>query len=178
MALGLKIPILQVVGYQNSGKTTLMSKLVQRLSSNGYSVGTIKHHGHGGKPDYGDSGKDSDIHRQAGASVVAVEGEGSLHLTVQHLSWDLHKAISLYKSFQLDAILVEGYKMEDYPKVVLLRKRDDVELLHTLSNINCVISQVPLTTEEKGDLQCFLRTEEKAYMNYLLQQMEGHSLEQ
>jgi molybdopterin-guanine dinucleotide biosynthesis protein B len=178
VALGVKIPIFQVVGYQNSGKTTLISKLVKRLSSEGFSVGTIKHHGHGGMPEYGDGGKDSEVHRLAGASVIAVEGGGSLQLTAQHLSWDLHKTLSLYETFHLDAILIEGYKMESYPKIVLLRNHDDLELLDKLSNINCLISLFTLSLVEQGDIASFLRTEEEAYMTYILQQIRGHSNEQ
>ena len=40
--------ILQVVGYQNSGKTSFVSELTARLSATGLRVGVIKHHGHGG----------------------------------------------------------------------------------------------------------------------------------
>lgn len=43
--------ILQIVGYQNSGKTTLMEKLIQALTYEGMKVATIKHHGHGGYPE-------------------------------------------------------------------------------------------------------------------------------
>lgn len=43
--------IVQVVGFQNSGKTTFVKKLLQELSKQNIYVATIKHHGHGGKPD-------------------------------------------------------------------------------------------------------------------------------
>ena len=39
--------ILQIVGYKKSGKTTLMRHIVSFLKSHGYTVATIKHHGHG-----------------------------------------------------------------------------------------------------------------------------------
>ncbi len=41
--------ILQIVGYKKSGKTTLMRHIVSFLKSHGYTVATIKHHGHGKK---------------------------------------------------------------------------------------------------------------------------------
>lgn len=44
--------ILQVVGYQNSGKTSFVSELTKQLSSAGRRVGVIKHHGHGGRLTY------------------------------------------------------------------------------------------------------------------------------
>ncbi len=171
--MGVKIPIIQVVGYQNSGKTTLVTKLVEQLSDTGCKVGTIKHHGHGGAPTFGDDGKDTMQHRQAGASVVSVEGAGILQLTAQPSVWDLQKTISLYEQFKLDAILVEGYKMENFPKVVLFRSRDDLSLLEKVSNILCVVSAIPLTNEEKSGFTFFLRGEEEIYIPYIMKEMKG-----
>ncbi|MFK4997842.1 molybdopterin-guanine dinucleotide biosynthesis protein B [Bacillus sp. N9] len=72
--------IFQVVGYQNSGKTTLMEKMIEYGSRIGIAIGTIKHHGHGGVPLRRHGEKDSDKHRAAGAIVTAVEGEGIVHI--------------------------------------------------------------------------------------------------
>ncbi len=173
MALELRIPVLQIVGYQNSGKTTLVSKLVQKLSSDGISVGTIKHHGHGGVPKVGDSGKDTDSHRLAGAAVVSVEGSGSLQLSADVVAWDVERTISLYKNFNLDMIIIEGYKMEKYPKVVLIRNANDIKLLHRLTNIITVIYEDSIPNEELNEFTCFLRSEEEAYMTYLLERIKG-----
>ncbi|MBM7663063.1 molybdopterin-guanine dinucleotide biosynthesis protein B [Bacillus mesophilus] len=173
----VRLPIFQIVGYQNSGKTTLVQKLVKNLSKRGYKVGTIKHHGHGGEPDFADKGKDSALHRSAGARVVTVEGNGTIQLTASELKWDLQQIISLYESFNLDIILVEGYKLESYPKVVLLRTQEDLEMTQKLSNIFCVISQVPLLKHQCKNLTWFLRSEEEAYLSFLLQEVGGHSNE-
>ena len=65
------IPILSVVGRSNSGKTTLLEKLIRELARRGRHVGTIKHHFHG--PVTVDvPGKDSWRHREAGARAVAL----------------------------------------------------------------------------------------------------------
>lgn len=60
--------ILQIVGYKKSGKTTLMRHIVSFLKSHGYTVATIKHHGHG-KEDIQlqDSDVDHMKHFEAGA---------------------------------------------------------------------------------------------------------------
>ncbi|WP_246939463.1 molybdopterin-guanine dinucleotide biosynthesis protein B [Bacillus pinisoli] len=173
MAMGLKLPILQVVGYQDSGKTTLMKKLVSSFTMKGYRVGTIKHHGHGGTPDFGDEGKDTAFHRQAGAAVVGVEGEGILQLTAGQINWSLENIISLYHSFSLDMILIEGYKAEHYPKVVLIRNQEDCLLLQKLSNILCVISEIPLAAEYRTNYQFFVRSEEDKYMTYIMREVRG-----
>ena len=36
-------PIVVICGIKNSGKTTLMTKVIQNLSNRGYKVATIKH---------------------------------------------------------------------------------------------------------------------------------------
>nr|WP_238941852.1 molybdopterin-guanine dinucleotide biosynthesis protein B [Bacillus sp. REN10] len=131
--------ILQVVGYQNSGKTTLMEKLIHRAASEGLLVSSIKHHGHGGAPMNEAASKDSVRHYRAGAVVSGVEGDGVLSLTVKRDCWSLPQLLTLYQAFDVDVIFVEGYKQETYPKVVLLRGEEDIDLLYSLSNIQCVI---------------------------------------
>jgi molybdopterin-guanine dinucleotide biosynthesis protein B len=176
MALELSRPILQIVGYQNSGKTTLITKLIEKLSTEGFSVGTIKHHGHGGEPLIGDSGKDTELHRKAGASVVAVEGKGVVQLTAANSSWKLEKLIALYKSFEIDVILVEGYKKANYPKIVLLRNGEDKELLDELTNIACVISRTSIDESDQYSYPFYLRTQEDEYILYVMDQMKGQGL--
>lgn len=74
MAMVKEPVIFQVSGYQNSGKTTLINKLISGLKEKGLSVITIKHHGHGGKPE-APEGKDSTSHIESGAAASLVEGE-------------------------------------------------------------------------------------------------------
>ncbi|WP_102691460.1 molybdopterin-guanine dinucleotide biosynthesis protein B [Rummeliibacillus pycnus] len=138
MALGQHCAVLQIVGYQNSGKTTLMEKLIAAASEEGARVATIKHHGHGGVP-AAVYRKDSQRHEKAGAVIAGVEGAGTLCLTIQQASWELEELVELYQSFRPNMILVEGYKKADYPKVVLIRHQEDVATLQKLTNIICVL---------------------------------------
>ena len=170
MAVGLNTPIIQIVGYQNSGRTTLVEKLVTLVAEEGLRVGTIKHHGHGGKPDLDDIGKDSDIHRQAGAVATSVEGGGVLRLHCEKSNWQLSEIIELYKLLNIDVILVEGYKMNEYPKVVLLRKKEDQVLLDKLTNIIAVISWFLLQENIKKSYKTYSLDNEN-YLNDILQVM-------
>ena len=77
MAMVKEPVIFQVSGYQNSGKTTLVNKIISGLKGKGLSVVTIKHHGHGGKPETPE-GKDSSNHIESGAAASIVEGGGRL----------------------------------------------------------------------------------------------------
>lgn len=122
MAVGKAPSILQIVGYQNSGKTTLVEKIVHVLTESEMKVATIKHHGHGGFPEVAQ--KDSERHRKAGAIVSSVEGAGLLSLSSLREEWSLQEIIRLYEFFEVDTILIEGYKQESYPKVVLLRSAE------------------------------------------------------
>ncbi|MFD2443173.1 molybdopterin-guanine dinucleotide biosynthesis protein B [Bacillus sp. CGMCC 1.16607] len=129
--------VFQVVGFQNSGKTTLVQSLIEKLSSEGIKVGTIKHHGHGGKPEVNER-KDSAVHIQTGAHLSLVEGDGRLILQAEKTSWSLDEQISLLSSFQLDFILIEGHKYADYPKAVIIKQEKDLQLLRELTNVKAV----------------------------------------
>lgn len=137
MAL-VKPVIFQIVGYQNSGKTTLVGKLIEALKHEGISTAAIKHHGHGGKPD-APAGKDSVLHLSAGALASSVEGDGRIILQTDFCEDGLEDQIKLISFFQPDVILVEGYKVEEYPKLLLVRNQDDLLLLNKVTNIMGVI---------------------------------------
>ncbi|WP_050180287.1 molybdopterin-guanine dinucleotide biosynthesis protein B [Domibacillus robiginosus] len=155
--------VFQVVGYQNSGKTTLMEKLIQAAAARGARVASIKHHGHGGMPD---GQKDSARHQQAGAVIAGVEGEGVLQIAITQDQWTLQQILSLYSSFPVDFIFIEGYKGEPYPKAVLIRSEEDLPLL-SLSNIQCVISWRDIP-EGSADCPVFRLNQEKEYLSFIL----------
>lgn len=137
MAL-VKPVIFQVVGYQNSGKTTVTMKLIQTLKEHGLKSVTIKHHGHGGKPDVFQQ-KDSTKHLVAGAQAALVEGDGRLILHAENSVWDLEEQIKLMESFHPDVILIEGFKLKKYPKLLLLRETNDLSLLTKVNNVKVII---------------------------------------
>lgn len=129
--------IFQVVGYQNSGKTTVVNKLIKHLSEKGLKIATVKHHGHGGKPDLLET-KDSSMHVSSGAVASIVEGDGRLVLQAEKANWSLEEHIAILKPLDPHIILIEGFKRADFPKVVLLKDPDSYHLL-TLTNIKAVL---------------------------------------
>ncbi len=133
MAMGQHRRIVQVVGYQNSGKTTFVEKIIRAAVEKGLKVGAIKHHGHGGKPT-SISGKDSTKHAAAGAQIAAVEGEGAVQIEWNPDVFELEKIVEVYDFLKMDWIVIEGYKQATYDKVVLLKERQDAALLE-LSNV-------------------------------------------
>ncbi|WP_043933070.1 molybdopterin-guanine dinucleotide biosynthesis protein B [Bacillus sp. EB01] len=130
--------VFQVVGYQNSGKTTLSEGLIRLLTKEGLKVAAIKHHGHGGKPAVPE-GKDSTRHMDAGAIASLVEGDGSLIMHAEQESWELQQQVSLLAELGPDIILIEGHKRAGYPKFVLVRNQGAEELPNQLDQVMAVI---------------------------------------
>lgn len=145
--MGGNAKVFQIVGYQNSGKTTLITNLLAKGASLGKRIGTIKHHGHGGVPSTSIPSKDSDRHLNAGAALSGVAGEGALLLQLPAQEWQLDTLLQLYQIFVFDLILIEGFKLAPHPKVVLLRQPQDLILLEQLDNIQAVISRFPLSQD-------------------------------
>jgi len=69
--------IISVVGTKDTGKTVLVTKIIEKLVKRGFEVGTIKHVGH----ELDVEGKDTWKHKEAGASMVV----GTNHETFFHL---------------------------------------------------------------------------------------------
>ncbi len=116
----MTVPILCFVGRSNSGKTTLIERVIPELVRAGYKVATVKHAGHGF--DLDTEGKDSWRHKQAGASSVVIISKGSMAMFADVS--DQMKVEDVRDRFldtSYDLILAEGWKHEGYPKIVIIR---------------------------------------------------------
>ncbi len=167
--------IFQVVGYQNSGKTTIVTTLIKELNKLERQVAVIKHHGHGGRPELVET-KDSVKHVAAGARTAIVEGGGRLILQADQPSWSLAEEIQLIRFFQPDIILIEGHKKEDYPKLLLVKETKDLELVHFISNIKIVLVwEQALQQQFKSisSVPSFLINDQHG-MNWTVQYIEEH----
>ena len=98
--------LIHIVGRKNHGKTTLMVELIRELTRRGVSVGTIKHSSHVHELDT--PGKDSYLHRQAGANPAAVVAQNLIGLFLPH-SAELTPYATLAPMFaECALVLVEG----------------------------------------------------------------------
>jgi molybdopterin-guanine dinucleotide biosynthesis protein B len=117
--------ILSVVGRSQSGKTTLIEKLIPELKKRGHRIGTIKHAHHGF--DIDKSGKDSWRHRHAGADVVVVASPGKIAMVRDE---DRESLDDLQNYFEgMDLIITEGYKTQNKPKIEVMRAARHTELV-------------------------------------------------
>lgn len=133
--------IIQIVGYKNSGKTTLAAKLIEHAAQKGFRTASLKHHGHGGVPE-GIYDTDSEKHRQAGALISGVEGDGIFQLSKEN--WTLDEMIQIYEFMHVNLLIIEGFKACSFPKVVLISNEKDFELLDKVENVKAVITRVAL----------------------------------
>ncbi len=133
------IPIISIVGKSDSGKTTLIEKLVPELTRRGYRVATVKHDMHGFEVDR--EGKDSWRHKQAGAHTVVISSPEKVAL-IRDAEKDLTLDEIRGRWVQdVDLILSEGYKRDVQPKIEVFRKEKRKKLLCTKKdNLVAVVS--------------------------------------
>lgn len=109
-----------IVGWKNSGKTGLMSRLVSEITGRGFTVSTIKHAHHSFDVDH--PGKDSYRHRAAGAQEVLLASRNRWALMRElHNEDEPALAQHLAKLAPVDLVLIEGYKREDHAKIEAFR---------------------------------------------------------
>jgi molybdopterin-guanine dinucleotide biosynthesis adapter protein len=111
-------PVVPIVGYSGSGKTTVLEKLIAELTRRGYRVGTIKHHGHEFEMDV--PGKDTWRHKQSGAVTTLISSPNRIGM-VRDVVTEMRLDELLPLVCGVDVILVEGYKQVKRPKIEVFR---------------------------------------------------------
>ena len=137
------IPILSIVGKTNSGKTTLIEKLIPELKRRGYRVGTIKHGVRNFQMDH--PGKDTWRHAQAGADSVAISAPSKLAV-IKRVEQELSLDEIVCSYFDgLDIILAEGCKKDKKPKIEVFRSSvNDQPLCGKEDNLIALVSDKKL----------------------------------
>ncbi|MFY1038189.1 molybdopterin-guanine dinucleotide biosynthesis protein MobB [Pantoea agglomerans] len=118
----MSLPILAIVGWSGTGKTTLLQQVIPILGDKGIRAGLIKHTHH--QMDVDTPGKDSYLLRKAGASQVILASSERWALmceTPEKQSINLPYLLSRMDHATLEVVLVEGFKDEPAPKIVLWR---------------------------------------------------------
>jgi len=147
------IPIVSIVGKSNSGKTTLIEKLIVELTRRGFRVATVKHNRHGFDIDH--EGKDSWRHKHAGAVATVVASPGRVAL-IEDTPGDYNLAEIRERYIKnADIILAEGFKINPHPKIEIYRTELKRELLcGPEENLIALAGDRPLPTAE---VPCFDR---------------------
>ena len=120
--------IFGVVGWKNTGKTGLVTRLVAHLTGMGLRVSTIKHAHHSFDVDH--EGRDSYRHREAGASQVLIASRERVALMEELRGADEPSLDDLLARLApADIVIIEGYKGEGHPKIETHRAETGKDLI-------------------------------------------------
>jgi molybdopterin-guanine dinucleotide biosynthesis protein B len=140
------VPMLGFAAFSGTGKTTLLTQTIPILKHYGLRIGLIKHSHHNFQIDQ--PGKDSFRLRAAGASpvmLVSTHRRAIITEITPEKEPLLDDQLKLFDQSQLDLILVEGFKAEQFPKIELHRPSLNKPLLYPNDpNIIAIASDVTL----------------------------------
>ena len=129
--------IIGLAGWSGSGKTTLVTNVIPVLVRRGLKVATVKHAHHDFDTDQ--PGKDSWLHRQAGACEVAIVSSQRWAI-VHELGEQPEPPLGdmLAKLSDVDLVIVEGFKRHPHPKLEVYRAVVGKPLLHP--DDDCIVA--------------------------------------
>ncbi|EAG5522498.1 molybdopterin-guanine dinucleotide biosynthesis protein B [Listeria monocytogenes] len=157
--------ILQIIGFKNSGKTTLLNALIRASRKENYTVSAIKHDAHDFSVDH--AGTDSYSFQESGAEAVVI-ANSKQYAVMEQTGIDLKTAIQ--KLPESDIVLIEGYKEGPFPKIILVREQAEIELLnnskavHKIATHNPALKKEAIFIGEKNALNLFAETLIKEFL--------------
>ncbi len=135
--------VIGVAGFKNTGKTTLVTRLIAELVGRGLRVASVKHAHHAA--DIDKPGTDSYRHREAGAFQTALVTADRVAVM---RAYDTEPPLSevLAALAPADVVMVEGYKRAAIAKIEVRRRAaGTVEALHPGDpNVVAIVSDEPV----------------------------------
>jgi len=111
-----------IIGYKKSGKTALLLKLAEELTSRGYQVAAIKHTS---QEIYEKNNSDTSKYKEYLSQVTAITPQESIIYFKNKNNLE-----EVLKFLDAEIILVEGFKNEKtFPKIICLRKESEKDEL-------------------------------------------------
>lgn len=122
--------VIGIAGWSGAGKTTLIARLLPVLTARGLRVATIKHAHH--SFDVDQPGKDSWVHRKAGAQEVLVTSSRRWVLMHELAEGEAEPGLAglLLKLAPCDLVVIEGFKRDPLPKIEVVRADAGTPPLH------------------------------------------------
>ena len=128
--------IIGVVGWKNTGKTTLIEKLISEFNKRNLTVSTIKHSHHNFSVDR--EGTDSFRHFNAGTKETILASEQKwIKFSRQREEAKLNLSYLLEQIIPVDIVIVEGFKASDHKKVEVVDSTIDVKPLYETDRTVC-----------------------------------------
>jgi molybdopterin-guanine dinucleotide biosynthesis protein B len=120
--------VIGLAGWSGAGKTTLLTRAIPHLIARGLRVSVIKHAHH--KFDVDVPGKDSWLHREAGAEEVLVSSGKRWALMHELRDAQEPPVLELLKKMsRVDLVVIEGYKTDSHRKIEVHRAANGKPLL-------------------------------------------------
>jgi molybdopterin-guanine dinucleotide biosynthesis protein B len=138
--------VIGLAGWSGAGKTTLLARVLPLLLAQGLRVSVIKHAHH--EFDVDVPGKDSWVHRQAGAAEVLVSS-GRRWALMHELRGAAEPRLPelLGKMSRVDLVVVEGFKREPHRKIEVHRAANGKPLLFPDDpGIAGIVADIPVKT--------------------------------
>lgn len=107
--------MISFVGPSNTGKTTLLARLIREFSQRGLLVGAVKHSRSCFQFDI--ETKDSFLLKKAGARSVLLASPDSIALIADHEGDLSPRGVADRFFANTDIVLIEGWKQSDLPKI-------------------------------------------------------------
>ncbi|MBC8573431.1 molybdopterin-guanine dinucleotide biosynthesis protein B [Jingyaoa shaoxingensis] len=163
--------ILAVSGVKNSGKTTLITKLLPELKKRGLQVAVIKHDGHDFEADV--PGTDSWKYAQAGADGTCVFSAKKYMVVKYAPAPSVEELVGAFP--EVDVILLEGFKYSEYPKIEVIRKGNSSESVCDPKNLLGIVTDLTKAeldvNGETLDIPLFGSEETERLTDYFLSKM-------
>ncbi len=135
--------ILAIAGVKNSGKTTLLERLIPVLNARDVLTAVIKHDAHSFTPDT--PGKDTFRFFQAGALGTAIFDGEKFNLS-RRVTVSERELIPMFP--EADLIILEGFIKSQYPKIELVRQGNSEKPISDPNTCLAYVSALDLETEK------------------------------
>ena len=137
---------IHIIGQPGSGKTTLIVDIIKELNKQNIKVGSMKHSAHVHELDK--PGKDSFLHRQAGASPVSMITREMTAVYLTNTLETTNQALLEKYYSKIDIVLIEGWISGPYDKIEIWRKSIKKPLLFPdISHVKAIVSDDTLDLE-------------------------------
>ena len=151
--------VIGIIGWKDTGKTTLIEKLINEFNNRNFSVSTIKHSHHSISVDK--EGTDSFRHFNAGAKETILASKKNWIKFSRELGKRGSSLSYIIKQIiPVDLVIVEGFKMEDHKKIEVVNGVSDRQPLFETDKTICglifdkyKIQNTNLPQFERDDIQ-------------------------
>jgi len=131
------VPVVSLIGWSGSGKTTFLEQVVRILSEDGVRVGIIKHHGHTTSVDV--EGKDTWRYGQAGACPVVISSAAEYAIIRKVEREKTLAELAEIIADESDIVLTEGFRRQAQTIIEFRRSEYNNEQIFDLSRLTALV---------------------------------------